>query len=72
MERTPTGRCPVCGFSEERAEAGADFACGVKPHKAKCGMPFIASDSRQFPLPPNKRALAFAKGSLILQVSWSC
>ena len=32
--------------------------------------PFIASDSRQFPLPPNKIALALAIGYFILHVMW--
>ncbi len=36
-----------CGSSELRAEGEADFACGNMPLKAKCVVPFIASNSRQ-------------------------
>ena len=42
------GREPLfCGSSELRAEGEADFACGNMPLKAKCVVPFIASNSRQ-------------------------
>ncbi len=41
--------------SEGRAEGEADFACGLKPLKAKCVVPFIASPSRQSRQAQNKK-----------------